>query len=88
MLMHIISILFTIIMMVRIMAMILILMIYLSIIHSTHIIINMNKLTHLHVNIKRLEESLTCIKIKVRVSAVMDTDLTLFLELTQFLELD
>ena len=80
MFMHITSIPFTTIMMVRIMAMIF--MIYLSIIHSIHIIIGLNKLTYLHVNIKRLKESLTCINIKVRVSAIMDTDLILFLELT------
>ena len=86
MFMHITSILFTTIMMVCVMAMIF--MTHLSIIHIMYIIIDLNKLTHLHVNIKRLEESLTCINIKVRVSATMDADLILSLEVIQFPELD
>ena len=86
MFMHITNIPFTTIMMACIMVMIF--MTHLSIIHIMHITVDLNKLTHLHVNIKRLEESLTCINIKVRDSAVMDADLTLFLELTQFPELD
>ena len=59
-----------------------------SIVHTTCIITDMNKLTHLHVNIKRLRESLIIIDTKIRDSVSIDADLTLFAELTQFQELN
>ena len=86
--MHIINILFITIMIIHIMVMISIHHHHLSVVHITCIITDMNKLTHLHANIKRLRESLIIINTKVRDSVSIDADLTLFPELTQFQELN